>query len=161
MLMSANPHIGADGPLWRPTSLTDLNISPPPNPIGRVLVVDDEPLICKWLAVWLTWDGYDVRIALNGETALDVVRGQHIDVMVIDLRVLDIRGDILFELVTSVQPHLRQHTVFITGDITDRANGLMAACYSPVLYKPFDPGELTNAIAGQMQRAPLSSSPLL
>ena len=104
----------------------------------RVLIVDDEPSICKALQIALRRAGFDTRVAESGDAALDKLRSEHFDAMIVDLRMPDLRGDVLFELASAIQPQLRHRTVFITGDITDRAERLIGACGCPMLRKPFD-----------------------
>lgn len=112
--------------------------------LTHVLVVDDEPAISKALGTALTRAGFRVSTALSGETAMLVVRSQHVDVLVTDLRIGDMRGDSLFELAAATQPHLRTRTVITTGDITERAQELIEACNCPLLRKPFDLKELID-----------------
>ena len=114
---------------------------------ARVLVVDDEPSICKALTIALSRAGYDAIAALNGESALAIVRSEHVDVLLLDLRIPDMRGDVIFELAASHQPHLRYQTLFMTGDITERAHKLIAACKCHFLRKPFDLRDMTDAVA--------------
>ncbi|HEY9229633.1 MAG TPA: response regulator, partial [Gemmatimonadaceae bacterium] len=94
----------------------------------RVLVVDDEPSICKALSMALSRAGYDAIAAQSGESALAIVRNEHVDVMLVDLRIPDMRGDVIFEVAASHQSHLKYQTLFMTGDITERAHSLIAAC---------------------------------
>ena len=94
----------------------------------HVLLVDDEPAICKALALALTRAGFRVTTALSGETAMSVVRNDHIDVLVLDLRIPDMRGDTLFELAAAIQPQLRSRTLFTTGEITERAQERIESC---------------------------------
>jgi DNA-binding NtrC family response regulator len=110
----------------------------------HVLLVDDEPAICKALGIALTRAGFRVSTALSGETAHAVLRSEHIDMLVVDLRIPDMRGDALFELAAAIQPHLRSRTMFTTGDITERAQELIDATRCPLLRKPFD---LTDLVA--------------
>ena len=104
--------------------------------LTHVLLVDDEPAICKALSLALSRAGFRVSTALSGETAMSIVRGEHVDVLVVDLRIPDMRGDI--------QPHLRKRTLFTTGDITERAQELIEACRCPLLRKPFDLKDLVD-----------------
>jgi DNA-binding response OmpR family regulator len=113
----------------------------------RVLVVDDEPAICKALTMALTRAGYDSLAAQTGESALAILRSERVDVLVLDLRIPDTRGDVIFELAAAIQPHLRTQTLFLTGDISERALRLIAACKCPSLRKPFELRELTDAVA--------------
>ena len=112
--------------------------------LTHVLLVDDEPAIVKALALALSRAGFRVSTALSGETAMAVVRGERVDVMVVDLRIPDMRGDALFELAAAIQPQLRRRTLFTTGDITERAQELIEACNCPLLRKPFDLKDLID-----------------
>lgn len=111
---------------------------------GHVLLVDDEPAICKALSLALTRAGYRVTAAMSGEYAASVVRKERVDLAVVDLRIPDMRGDALFELVSAIQPHLRRRTLFTTGDISERAQELITATRCPVLQKPFDLKDLLD-----------------
>ena len=113
----------------------------------RVLIVDDEPAICKALTMALGRAGFDALAAQTGESALAILRSERVDVLVLDLRIPDTRGDVIFELAAAIQPHLRTQTLFLTGDISERALRLIAACKCPSLRKPFELRELTDAVA--------------
>jgi DNA-binding response OmpR family regulator len=110
----------------------------------RVLIVDDESTICRALQIALTRAGYAVDTRETGESALELLRREHVDALIVDLRIPDTRGDVLFELASSIQPHLRQQTLFITGDASARGMELVGACGCPVLFKPFDLKELID-----------------
>ena len=116
--------------------------------LTHVLLVDDEPAICKALALALSRAGFRVSTALSGETAMSIVRGEHVDVLIVDLRIPDMRGDALFELAAAIQPHLRSRSLFTTGDITERAQELIEACRCPLLRKPFDLKDLIDWVRG-------------
>jgi DNA-binding response OmpR family regulator len=113
----------------------------------RVLVVDDEPAICKALTMALTRAGFDALAAQTGESALAILRSERVDVLVLDLRIPDTRGDVIFELAAAIHPHLRTQTLFLTGDISERALRLIAACKCPSLRKPFELRELIDAVS--------------
>jgi len=118
----------------------------------RVLIVDDEPSICKALSMALSRTGYEVITALSGEAALSIVRSEHVDVMLLDLRIPDMRGDVIFGVAAGHQPHLEYQTLFMTGDITDRAQQLIGACKCHFLRKPFDLRDMTDAVAALAPR---------
>ena len=96
--------------------------------------------------------GYEAIAAMSGEQAIAIVRAENVDMLLVDLRIPDMRGDVLFELAASHQPHLRYRTVFMTGDITEKAQKLIAACNCPFLRKPFDLRLMQDAIAGLAPR---------
>lgn len=110
----------------------------------HVLLVDDEPAICKALATALARAGFRVTTAISGQDAIAVVRGERVDVLITDLRIPDMRGDAMFELAAAIQPKLRTRTLFTTGDISERAQQLIEACNCPLLRKPFDLKDLID-----------------
>jgi DNA-binding response OmpR family regulator len=113
----------------------------------RVLIVDDEPSICRALIIALSRAGFDATAAHSGEHGHELVRQGRFDALVLDLRIPDMRGDVFFHLAVSLQPHLRGHTVFITGDVTERAQTLIDDCQCPLVRKPFKLDEVIAAVA--------------
>jgi two-component system, OmpR family, response regulator len=124
---------------------THAPVSVPRTP--RVLVVDDESSISRSLAIAFRRAGYDALSAVSGESAHEILHNSYFDVLILDLRIPDVRGDVLFHLAVSLQPHLRRHTLFITGDVTERAQALIADCQCPVVCKPFEIQEVLAAVA--------------
>src|SRR5262249_19621731 len=57
-----------------------------------ILVVDDEPQILRAMRASLPASGYEVRTARNGEEALDEIRKETPDLMVLDLWMPDMTG---------------------------------------------------------------------
>ena len=58
----------------------------------RVLIVDDEPAIVRFLRASLESQGYIVSTAADARTALDVVRKGAADLIVLDLGLPDMDG---------------------------------------------------------------------
>lgn len=114
----------------------------------RVLVVDDEPAICKALTIALQRAGYEALSAQSGDSALALLANEHVDVLLIDLRIPDTRGDVVFELAAATHPHLRHQTLFMTGDISERASRLVASCKCPMIKKPFELRDMLDAVEG-------------
>jgi DNA-binding response OmpR family regulator len=118
-----------------------------------VLVVDDEPSICKAMTMALERAGFVASSVLSADAALAILRHEHVDVLLIDLRIPDGRGDVVFELAAALQPHLRQQSLFMTGDITERGRSLIRACGRPYLQKPFFLSDLIAAVVALSPRA--------
>ena len=113
----------------------------------RVLVVDDEQPICRALEIALTRAGFAVLTAHSGDAALSTLASERVDVMLVDLRIPDTRGDVLFELAAAIHPHLRHHTLFMTGDISEKAHKLILSCKCRHIRKPFELREMISEIA--------------
>lgn len=108
----------------------------------RALVIDDEISICKVLKRTLEEDGYEVTTATTREEAEAHFRTHWFDVMVVDLRLRDSRGDVLFYHAIGCQPHLARQSVFLTGDITEGGTKLIRATGCPMMLKPYNAAEL-------------------
>jgi two-component system OmpR family response regulator len=133
----------------------------------RVLVVDDEPSICQALTLLFRWHGIDVVAALSAAEAMHILSATHVDVLLIDLRLRDARGDSVFRAAVDLDPSYRERTLFMTGDITAEAERIIAATNCPFLRKPFDITLAVQAIAAlvgvsyQESDLPPSSGPSL
>jgi DNA-binding response OmpR family regulator len=112
----------------------------------RVLVVDNEPAICRALALMLRREGFAATTATSGETALAKLRAETFDLLLVDLRMPELRGDVLFHLACAIQPHLAHKTIFMTGDITAQAAQITDGLGCPVMLKPFDLRAVSRAL---------------
>lgn len=112
----------------------------------RVLIVDDEPSITRALAIACGRAGLDVLSTTSADEAHRMLQRQHVDVLIVDLRMPEMRGDVFYHLASSIQPHLRHQTLFMTGDISARAQELIAACGTPFIRKPFELADVLQAV---------------
>ena len=113
----------------------------------RLLVVDDEPSICQALSLLFRWHGIDAVTALSAAEAVRILSETTVDVLLIDLRLRDARGDSVFRAAIGLDPSYRERTLFMTGDITAEAERIIAATNCPYLRKPFDITLAVQAIA--------------
>ncbi len=115
----------------------------------RVLVVDDEPLIRWSVTETLAGLGLDVDQANDAASALRTITtpGPAFDVIVLDLRLPDMKDLSLLGTIRQLQPDasIVLMTAFGTDDIVERAIAL-GAC--SVLNKPFELGKLIDAVYG-------------
>lgn len=118
----------------------------------RILVVDDEDRIVRFVARRLAEAGYEVCVALGGGEALKVVRSRSCDLVILDLLMPDIDGiSVLRELMLQ-QP---DQPVIILSCLTDtdskvRCLGLGA---SDFVAKPFFFEELLARVRAQLRTA--------
>src|SRR5438132_6163385 len=61
-------------------------------PRGRVLVVDDDPVICELIATTLAEHGFSVRQASDGREMLYLIGRELADVVILDVHLPDISG---------------------------------------------------------------------
>jgi CheY-like chemotaxis protein len=60
--------------------------------VPRVLVVDDDPLVCKTIEVCLTRKGFEVTVADGGESGMRALEDANFDLMLIDVFMPHMRG---------------------------------------------------------------------
>lgn len=58
----------------------------------RVLVVDDDPMVCVAIEIYLERHGFDVTIADGGETGLRALEDSSFDLMIVDIFMPHMRG---------------------------------------------------------------------
>jgi DNA-binding response OmpR family regulator len=73
---------------------------------AKILIVDDEPPVCRSLASALSGRSYIVDTALNGEEALEKERENHYDVVVADLMMPGISGMDLLKTLKKDRPEV-------------------------------------------------------
>ena len=93
------------------------------------------------------WHGVEVLTALTADSAMEILAETHVDVLLVDLRLREMRGDALFRAVVERDATFRERTLFMTGDITPEAERIIAATNCPFLRKPFDITLAVQAIA--------------
>jgi DNA-binding response OmpR family regulator len=108
----------------------------------RVLIVDDQPQIGRVFGLKLKYAGYDVVATTSGAEAIELVREQNFDVMLLDVLMPDVTGmDVLVEVRTFSQIPI----ILFTGraDIFETAKRLGANDY---VSKPLNPDYLVEKI---------------
>lgn len=121
---------------------------------GRVLVVDDNPLIATVLRSLLQAHGLEVHIATNGEEALEALQSQEIEVIVCDVMMPRMDGYEFHEHVRQRPEFAHIPFIFLTAlsDDTEKRRGLLAGA-DVYLTKPFDPAAMIPLVQGKVTRA--------
>jgi len=126
---------------------------PPPAPAGtlsgiRVLLVDDEELIRRPMARFLTKRGAEIKEAADGLAALErLAEGFEPQVILADLRMPRMDGAEFYQHLQAQRPALADRLLFLSGDITHLAGrGLAEVPRDRVLVKPVELAELEQRI---------------
>ena len=122
---------------------------------GKLLVVDDEEGPRQSLKV-IFKDDYEILMAGDGATAIEIAQKNRIDVAVLDIRMFGMSGIEVLERLKYVDPAIEvvMMTAFETTDTMRQALRLRAADY---INKPFDIAAMRAAVANAMQRRTLES----
>jgi signal transduction histidine kinase len=119
----------------------------------RVLLVDDEELIRRPMARFLSKRGAEIREAGDGQAALERLQeGFEPHVILADLRMPRMDGAELYERLQQEHPALADRLLFLSGDITHLASrGLAEVPRDRVFVKPVELAELERRIAAFVQ----------
>jgi signal transduction histidine kinase len=117
---------------------------------GTILVVDDEEGPRMSLRV-IFKDSYNLLMAEDGPTAIELAQKNDIDVAILDIRMAGMSGIEVLERLRFVKPDIEaiMITAFETTDTIRQALRLRACDY---LNKPFDLAAIRAAVTGAMQR---------
>jgi CheY-like chemotaxis protein len=85
----------------------------PAFPQRRILVVDDEPLVCDAVRMLLNFDGHIVETANSAKAALELFDKGQYDLIITDFEMPVMKGDELAALIKARAP--RQPVVMITA----------------------------------------------
>lgn len=114
-------------------------------PKRKVLIVDDAGPVVVLCVNVLQALGYAVKGANRGEAALDILRKERFDLMVLDYKMPGMTGFEVFAQARALHPDLA--VVLVTGhgtpDIVDEANRLG---FASILLKPFTSDELRSTV---------------
>lgn len=115
-------------------------------PAGRVLVVDDEPSLCRLLVRCLR-GRHQVQAVEDGAEAIRLLCADPgFDLILCDL-MMPIGGDEVFRQVTAAHPELASRFVFLSGaTFAPEARGFLDGLPNLRLDKPFDINELMSLV---------------
>lgn len=126
---------------------------------GRILVIEDEKKIADIVRSYLEREGFEVTVALTGESALRLLKNAY-DLIILDLMLPDIDGE---SICASVREISDIPIIMLTAKSSEdeRVTGLGLGADDYVL-KPFSPRELVARVKAHLRRtagrkdAPLS-----
>jgi DNA-binding response OmpR family regulator len=118
---------------------------------ARVLVVDDEPMVCDVLARYLIREGFDVDTAGDGEQALTAFAANPPQLVLLDLMLPRIDG---LEVFRRIREAASTPVIMLTarGEEADRIVGLEIGADDYVT-KPFSPREVVARVRAVLRRA--------
>jgi DNA-binding NtrC family response regulator len=85
-----------------------------PSSKGRVLIVDDEPPVAAMLEAVVTALGYTPQVASTGSDALRIIPEFRPDVVLLDIALPDVRGEIVLDTLRTADPRLP--VIMVTGN---------------------------------------------
>jgi DNA-binding response OmpR family regulator len=117
----------------------------------RILVVDDEERMVRFIRLNLEHDGFNVIEAFRGAQAIQAIRDKLPDLVLLDVMLPDIDG---FEVLKMIREFNTVPVIMLTakGEEDDRVHGLELGADDYVT-KPFSPRELVSRVRAVLRRA--------
>jgi two-component system KDP operon response regulator KdpE len=117
----------------------------------RVLVVDDEPRMIGFIRMNLELEGFQVIEATDGIRALEAIRTQLPDIVLLDVMMPNLDG---FETLRMLREFSNLPVIMLTakGEEDDKVKGLELGA-DDYITKPFSPRELSSRIRAVLRRA--------
>ncbi len=115
-----------------------------------ILVVDDEERMVRFIRLNLEHDGFQVISAFRGQQAIDAIREDMPDLVLLDVMMPDLDG---FEVLKIVRETSSVPVIMLTakGEEDDRVKGLELGADDYVT-KPFSPRELVSRVRAVLRR---------
>ena len=117
----------------------------------KILVVDDEPALLRLMEFVLAKQGHTMVTATNGEEALDLVRKQRPDLIVLDIMMPKLDGYQVAEAIRADDD--LKHTPIIMLSAKAQEEDIergVAAGVDRYVTKPFSPDELSTIVSGYL-----------
>jgi two-component system, OmpR family, response regulator len=123
----------------------------------RAVVVDDEDSLTDLLSIALRYEGWDVRLASDGQRAISTIRDFRPDVVVLDIMLPDIDGITVLSRLRA--DGIQTPILFLTAkdSVDDRVVGLTVGGDDYVT-KPFSLEELVARLRGLIRRSSITLS---
>ena len=124
---------------------------------NHILVVDDDPSICEALERGLRLEGFAVRIATNGEAAIQEIELTEPALLILDINMPQVDGIQVIKYIRSKSIDLPVCVLSARDEIQDRVLGLEAGA-DDYLIKPFAFAELLARVRALLRRRGVESS---
>ncbi|MEU1878290.1 response regulator transcription factor [Streptosporangium sp. NPDC020072] len=124
---------------------------------ARVLVVDDEPALREALQSSLEFEGYRVGLAQDGQAALDVLRREPYELVLLDVMMPRLDGLTACRRLRAAGNHVPVLMLTARDAVGDRVSGLDAGA-DDYLVKPFELDELLARVRALLRRGALAVS---
>jgi DNA-binding response OmpR family regulator len=127
----------------------------------RILLLEDETPLAEHLRELLESHGFLVTQVVNGAEGLRAMMVRDYDVIVCDMVMPGFPGDMFYVAVQQTRRYLCERFLFMSGHRADpRIDGFIRRVRGLVLWKPFEPYELLNAIRIVLKRTGVRWTPL-
>ncbi len=130
-----------------PQSGYDARPSMKPARTAKIMVVDDEEGVRKYLTSILSSAGHVINATGNPGEALNWLKENNYDVILLDIRMPGMGGMEMYTRIKTNWPEMKDKIIFITGDTSDaNTKEFLEKNNVPSLLKPFDKQSLLDKV---------------
>ncbi|MBS9336305.1 response regulator transcription factor [Fructobacillus papyrifericola] len=125
--------------------------------MSRILIVEDEENLAKFVKLELEHEGYQIETVLNGREGLDRALAEDFDLILLDLMLPELNG---FEVARRLREVKKTPIIMMTArdSVIDRVSGLDYGADDYVV-KPFAIEELLARVRSLMRRIDIEKAP--
>lgn len=140
-------------PLGAPAAAPEAQ-APLPQPLpggrGRILIVDDEPLIGSAVERILSGEHEVVKVESGKAVLALLAKGARFDVILCDLLMPEMTGMQLHLELSRIHPLMERKMIFFTGAYSETADDFLEGIPNPRIEKPFDGAQLLELVRGMV-----------
>ncbi|MBA4367288.1 MAG: hypothetical protein C0403_06575 [Desulfobacterium sp.] len=125
------------------------------NESTTILIIDDEPAVLQSMADYLEDQGFRVRTAENGRVGLEVMDGEHPDLVLTDLRMPEVDGLVVLKRISEIAPEIPLIVISGTGNVSDSIQAIRLGAWDYILKPIEDLSVVTHAVDRALERARL------
>jgi DNA-binding NtrC family response regulator len=115
---------------------------------GKVLLLEDDPQFKEIMNEFLVSQDFDVSSVQNGVEGVHEILARDFDVILCDMMMPTLPGDMFFRAVERMRPHLCNRFIFMTGHRGNpKVNDFIRTVNGTILSKPFHVDDLLEMIA--------------
>ena len=114
----------------------------------KVLLLEDDPAFGEIMTDFLRESGFEVETVVNGVEGVHKVLASDFEVILCDMMMPTLPGDMFYRAVERMRPHLCDRFVFMTGHRNNqKVNDFIEGVNGTILMKPFHVDDLLEMVA--------------
>ncbi|MFC1614771.1 response regulator [Gemmatimonadota bacterium] len=117
----------------------------------KFLIVDDTQQILELLVQVFNRQGH-IETAVNGREALEKTKDNFFNVILSDIDMPLMNGLEFFNRAREIDPDVRDHFIFITGNVTSMVQSICTEHHIPLVQKPFSIDQIMQAVQSVVEK---------